>query len=81
MKRSCVIWGRRFESIFTYLLAAPHHLMSWLVKADKPFTVRVSASPPASRKENIRGETGASDKTLSKHPAELPRLVCVKQGN
>ncbi|KAM5510063.1 hypothetical protein FOXYSP1_13029 [Fusarium oxysporum f. sp. phaseoli] len=51
--------------------------MSWLVKADKPFTVRVSASPSAYRKGNITGETGTTDKTSSKHLAELPRLVNV----
>jgi hypothetical protein len=58
--------SKPFMSIFTYLLAAPHHLVLWLVKASKPFTLAVSASPSAARKGNIMGETGASDKTLSK---------------
>jgi hypothetical protein len=55
-----------FVSIFTYLLAAPHHLVSWLVKAGKPFTLAVSANSSATRNGNIIGETGPGDKTPSK---------------
>ncbi|KAH7190284.1 hypothetical protein BKA60DRAFT_547878 [Fusarium oxysporum] len=42
------------------------------VKTDKSFTVRVSASPSASRKGTMTGETGASDKTSSKRSAPTP---------